>query len=302
MTAYPAPLNQDVNEVPTSAQWDAVNGRWVLYVNLVNTTFPVTVSGLTQAEDAIHASGDSGVMMLAIRQDTIAALAADGDYIPLTVDSLGRLRVRDAANQTEDAVAASGDIGTFMLAVRRDSPTSGAANGDYHELEVDALGRLWISGTQIEDAVAASGDAGHFMLAVRRDTPTSDAAAGDYHALHVDALGRLRTIEMGSEDPSTQRTSALAASLVVKASAGKLWGFQGYSTTAGFILVHNTTSVPADGQVPAEVIPCTAGAPFSFDGGKKGIPFSTGITIVFSSTGPTKTIGGSVMWVSCQYE
>jgi len=44
--------------------------------------------------------------------------------------------------QAEDAVAGSGDTGTFMLAVRRDSATSGAAAGDYHELQVDANGRL----------------------------------------------------------------------------------------------------------------------------------------------------------------
>lgn len=58
---------------------------------------PVPVeTGLGKAEDSAHASGDVGVMSLAVRQDTLAALAANGDYIPLTTDSLGRLNVRAA--------------------------------------------------------------------------------------------------------------------------------------------------------------------------------------------------------------
>lgn len=39
-------------------------------------------------------------------------------------------------------------------------------------------------------------------------------------------------------------------SLVVKASAGNLYGFGASSTVAGFIQVHNSTSLPADTAVP----------------------------------------------------
>lgn len=49
---------------------------------------------LAKAEDATHSSGDTGVMLLAVRKDTAAALAGtDGDYIPLIVDANGRLHV-----------------------------------------------------------------------------------------------------------------------------------------------------------------------------------------------------------------
>ena len=297
MTAYPAPLHEDSDETKTAAQWDAVNGRWFFYTQEAPAT---TAAAITKAEDTPHVTGDAGVQMLAVRQDTLAVLAANGDYIPVVVDATGKLWV--SGTQLEDAVAGTGDPGHFALAIRRDTPTSDAAAGDYHGLHVDALGRLRVTGTQLEDAVAGDGDSGHFMLAVRRDAATSDAAAGDYHGLHVDALGRLRTCDRSDEDASNARTTALAASLVVKATPGKLFGFQGYSTTIGFIQVHNTTSVPADATVPVEVIPIGANLPFSFDGGKKGIAFSTGITVVFSTTGPTKTIGGSAIWVSAQYE
>lgn len=46
-----------------------------------------------QTEDAAHSSGDLGSLSLGVRQDTATALAADGDYIPLIVDSSGRLHV-----------------------------------------------------------------------------------------------------------------------------------------------------------------------------------------------------------------
>ena len=51
-------------------------------------------TAIAKAEDAAHVSGDKGYMLLAVRKDTAAALAgSDGDYIPLIVDSSGRLHV-----------------------------------------------------------------------------------------------------------------------------------------------------------------------------------------------------------------
>jgi len=56
---------------------------------------PVTATNLEKTEDAAHSSGDAGVMLLAVRKDTAAALAGtDGDYIPLIVGSDGGLWVR----------------------------------------------------------------------------------------------------------------------------------------------------------------------------------------------------------------
>ncbi len=57
---------------------------------------------LAKAEDAAHADGDYGVVLLAVRKDTAAALAGDGDYIPLIVDASGNLRVALATTPTID--------------------------------------------------------------------------------------------------------------------------------------------------------------------------------------------------------
>ncbi len=49
---------------------------------------------LTKVEDSAHVSGDSGVMVLAVRWDAGTSLAGtDGDYAPLQVDQSGGLRL-----------------------------------------------------------------------------------------------------------------------------------------------------------------------------------------------------------------
>lgn len=76
----------------------------------VTSVTPGTAAGsLGKAEDAAHSSGDTGVMVLAVRQDSAAALAGTtGDYIPLTTTALGSLRtsVTKADGTVVDPVAA----------------------------------------------------------------------------------------------------------------------------------------------------------------------------------------------------
>lgn len=46
-----------------------------------------------KAEDAVAVSADLGIQALAVRADTAAATAANGDYVPLLVDAAGRLHI-----------------------------------------------------------------------------------------------------------------------------------------------------------------------------------------------------------------
>lgn len=237
-------------------------------------------------------AADGGIATLGAKAD---AAAGSG-----TVGVIALLKYLAGAFKTEDAAASSGELGMPILAVRRDAATSDAAAGDYHLLHVDALGRLRITGTHLEDAASADGDAGHLLLAIRRDTQTTDVGtAGDYSGIHVDALGRVRVSDRN--EPSAAKVSALAASLVVKASAGKLFGFAGYSTTAQFIQVHNASSLPADTAVPDLVFPIEANKPFSIALARPHVA-GTGLVICNSTTGPTKTIGSANTWITAWYE
>jgi len=131
-----------------------------------------------KAEDAGHSSGDKGIMLLAVRKDTAAALAGtDADYIPLIVDASGRLHIAPL-------VAGTAAIGKLAA-------NSGVDIGDVDVLSIipgtgaTALGKA-------EDAVHGSGDTGVMLLAVRQDTAAALAADGDYIPVTVDSLDRLR--------------------------------------------------------------------------------------------------------------
>ena len=69
------------------------------------------LQSITHNEDVAHVSGDAGIMPLAVRNDTLSALAGtDGDYAPLQVDASGSLYVTSA----DDAALANTAIATAV--------------------------------------------------------------------------------------------------------------------------------------------------------------------------------------------
>jgi len=85
-----------------------VDASGALFVNVATGA-----ADLGKAEDAVHASGDTGVQILAVRNDTLAALATtDGDYAPLQVDANGALFVKLASNTGVDI----GDVDVLSIA------------------------------------------------------------------------------------------------------------------------------------------------------------------------------------------
>jgi len=159
-------------------------------------------------EDSAHTSGDAGLHILGVRNDTLASLVdTDGDYAPFQVDANGALYVNVNsitldAQYAEDSAHTSGDTGLFALAVRNDADASLVdTDGDYAPLQVDANGRLKVATVVsvepsdaefLEDSAHTSGDTGLHMLAVRQDTlAASTDTDGDYASLKVDADGEL---------------------------------------------------------------------------------------------------------------
>ena len=125
------------------------------------------------------------------------------------------------------------------------------------------------------------------------------SALNSESVVQADASGLL--VNVGAPATNATTTALDNDGPVVKASAGTLYGFQGYADAAGYVQVHNKASAPASSNVPVIVIPVASGAAFSLDLGVRGRSFSTGIAFGFSSTGPTYTDGGSHLWVDAQY-
>ena len=96
-----------------------------------------------KAEDATAASGDLVLPAGAVRRDTPTADGANGDYVPLHVDALGRLRV--VGTHAEDAAHANGDYGNFILGVASLTRTARSADGDYTPMAVGLAGENFVA-------------------------------------------------------------------------------------------------------------------------------------------------------------
>lgn len=170
-------------------------------------TFPVQVDGsaltalqlidnIVLAEDAIHQTGDPGVMALAVRQSSQADFGADGDYVPLSIDDDGGLRVSIVAGAGSGGTAAADDAdftagttsGTPAMGVYESTPTS-VTDGD--------LGTVGITSTrQLRTSAAQSGTWTVDLGAT--DNAVLDNIDGDLTTIigHVDGLeGLLTTID-----------------------------------------------------------------------------------------------------------
>lgn len=84
------------------------------------TSVGVAAGDLAKREDDVHGSLDAGVALWAVRRDTATSTAADGDYHPLLVNSLGALRTQ------ADGVAV---VASEFVALAADIQGVGAATG-----------------------------------------------------------------------------------------------------------------------------------------------------------------------------
>lgn len=101
-------------------------------------------------------------------------------------------------------------------------------------------------------------------------------------------------------------SQAPATSGVVKAASGVFFEVNGYNTSAStrYFHIFNSTTVPANGAVPACVpIVVSPTSPFSFSFVKDGLYLDTGISWASSTARDTLTITvGADMWATVTYK
>lgn len=230
-----------------------------------------------------------------------------GDAVALSLTTAGALRVNVAsggvAAVVEDAASAGGEEGIMMLAVRRDSASSGvSADGDFAALSTDSTGALRVTGggggTQYaEDAVHASGDSGTLALVVRKDTAAQVAGTdGDYSTLVNDASGRLH-VNVGALPASTNTIEIVGDVAHDAAAAGNPVLTGAYASAAA------PTDVSADADAvrlwalrsgALAVQPTLAGVLAVAGNGASGTGVPR-VTLANDSTGNIATIGTSVV-------
>jgi hypothetical protein len=214
---------------------------------------------LGKAEDAVHTTGDVGVMAMTVRANTAVALSgADNDYQPLITDTNGRLHVLDA-----NSAAALTALQLIDNACIADDAAFTPASSGVH-----------IAGFFADETATDSvdeGDAGAARMTLDRKqivTPYAHAAAGGctpYKNLDVDE----------TEDD-------------IKTSAGKLFWLHAINLTTAvlYLKIYNNvaasvtvgTTVP-DLTFPIPTMGDTNGAGFTTAFGPVGMQFSTGICI-----------------------
>lgn len=166
--------------------------------------------------------------------------------------------------------------------------------GTTQPLNCTASGRLKVglsSATNVTPAALPTTTTQASLLACRylASPPTwSDGWTG---AIGCDTTGGLRAVLTPTASAINAITpvvnSAVGSALVVKASAGNLYSVNIVTgATAGYLLIFNATTAPADGAVaPIKCLPVAANV--GIETNMRSMPeyFSTGIVAVFSSTG-----------------
>lgn len=136
------------------------------------------------------------------------------------------------------------------------------------------------------------------------DAATSAGGTGSVTAKLRTISGELSPSTIAGYAVTTDDTIAYVTSKVSKASAGTFYGLVGYNskTSAQFIQIFDSATVPADTTAPKFIIPVPASSIFAFDTGRFGVVMANGISWSNSSTAPTKTIGSADCWVNLSYK
>lgn len=190
-----------------------------------------TLASALKAEDAVAASGDKGIMALAVRADTAAATGANGDYVPLLVDSTGRLHCNVSSTVSTSSVCNVTQVASTAVLTGNGASGTGALR---ITLASDSTGNIATIGTSVtpgtaaanlgkaEDAAHTSGDVGVMALALRRNTASSTSGAdNDYQPLITNTTGHL-WVDASGQTLAVGNVATIGTSVTPGTSAGHL--------------------------------------------------------------------------------
>jgi hypothetical protein len=248
----------DGADAATGSRSDAVatdNGSWSV-ISLLKSAASSLRNAMVVVGNVLGGTADSGAPVKIGALYTLATPTfADGQRTDLRTGTRGSLRVEQMVPN-----------GSLTAAYGNDSLVSSNATGSVDKQIVIARGTVGSGTAWFPQAGNADGAFG------------VSAASADALVAIVPAV-----------------TTAAAGSLIAKASAGNVYSI-GCTTgaTAGYLMLFDSATVPADGTVqPKKTIAVAANTSIKQD---FPVParMGSGITLVFSSTGPfTKTLSAT---------
>ncbi len=249
-------------------------------VDVLSVIPGTAATSLGKAIDTAAGATDTGVAVLAIRDDALAALTpAEGDWVPLRTNSTGALHVTGAAGVTEfneDAAHSSGALGNLPLVVRRDANTSLCdTDGDYTAIQVSAAGALKVAIT--EDAVGSTVDTEDGSVAAGQSSVALVAAlpySFDGSAWTRAAASIFRSLDLDETEEEVKATAGVVLGMWATNTASSTRFIKFYNATAANVTVGSTTPVITIG-IPGNTSDDVSGA---FNAAH-GITFGTAITV-----------------------
>lgn len=103
-------LDVNVQALPAGGSLESTQLLAEAHLGNIETSVQL-LDDVVKTEDAAHGSGDKGIMALAVRQSTQADFGADGDYVPMSINDDGELRVTSSGGMTLTTVDSSLAIG-----------------------------------------------------------------------------------------------------------------------------------------------------------------------------------------------
>lgn len=245
-------------------------------VDVVSVVPGTGATNLGKAEDAVHSSGDTGVMALVVRQDSHSDLGADGDYVPMTVDADGGLRVSIVAGAGSGGTAAADDAdfsagstsGTPAMGVYESSPTS-VTDGD--------LGTVGITQTRAlkVQAQANSGvDIGDVTI---NNATIAVTQSGTWDEVGINDSGNSITVDNGGTFVVQVDGTALTrlTDIETNTDSGAVVGNGAAATAQRVTLANDSTGILATVTTVTTLTTLTGGG-VAHDSGDSGNPVKVG--------------------------
>jgi hypothetical protein len=209
-------------------------------------------ANLGKAEDAAHSTGDTGVMLLAVRRDTSAASSdTTGDYEPLSTDSTGKLWVRDPNIST---------LLTAVVEVAHDEVDTGNPSkiGGYASVSPPA------DVSAAADRVNAWFTLGGSLTVVPQPHTTG-------------GLSIFRSLDLDETEEAVKATAGCLYKLRITNRATTARYVKIYNDTVGTVIVGTTT--PVDTIVVPGCTNADVATVITESFGGMGLAFSTAITV-----------------------